>query len=158
MAKLLTIKQMMGYVKKTGTTDVTLNSYVDWLDTQCDEIEACICEIRTAKAYNLDCSFEERFIEERFELAKAIARHPKVSQNTLRELWVIGVTWPAAVVKEIVKYIQDAYTLSVMYDDMKRNIAEWSLEEWEEIRNMIASKNISNASCFNRLEYNVGWY
>ena len=153
MKKTLSIKQMMGYAKKPNTTDATLHSFVDWLETQCDRINAYIGSVKLDKAYNLDCSSEERFLEERFELAKAIARHPKVSQNTLCELWILSVTWPASVVKEIVEYIQDAYTLSVMYDDMRLNLGEWSCEEWEEIRKMIASKNVSNASCFNRISY-----
>lgn len=135
-----TIKQMLAYVNKRGTTAETLEKFIDWLDRNSDEIEYCFRN-------------DEVELEEYVALIEGIAKHPKVSQDNLRGLWIISFEWPAEVVMKILESVQDPYTLSLVYDHMETNIRDWDREDWEKIRDMIASKDVSNACCFKNLEY-----
>lgn len=135
-----TIKQMLAYVKKPGTTAETLEKFIDWLDRNSDEIEYCF--------HN-----EEVELEEYVALIEGIVNHPKVSQDNLRGLWIISFGWPAEVVMKILEGVQDPYTLAMVYSHMENNLRCWDREDWEKIRDMIIAKNVSNASCFKRLEY-----
>ena len=135
-----TIKQMLAYVKKPGTTAETLEKFVDWLDRNCDEID--------------DYFHNEAVeVEEYVALIEGIAKHPKVSKDNLRGLWIISFEWPAEVVMKILESVQDPYTLSLVYNHMENNLRGWDREDWEKIRDMIIAKNVSNAYCFKRLEY-----
>lgn len=159
MSKSLSLKQMICYSKKPGTTDKTLRNYVAWLNEEEEAVSECIEQCKTSIACDVDCGEVIQFTEECFELVKLIAYHPNVEQATLCDLVLLVMEWPAAeLVLEILEPINDAYTLSRIYEQMEVSTFGGDYENWEKIRQVLASKNVSNARCFNNIEYPDSYY
>lgn len=159
MSKSLSLKQMLYYSKKPCTTGKTLCKYATWLDEQEEAISESIECCKSAVECSVECSDEMLFMGECFELVKQIAWHPNVEQATLCNLVLLAMDWSAAeLVMEIIEPINDPYTLWKIYEEMKVRTFDWEYEDWENIRQALASKDVSNAYCFNNIEYPDCYY
>lgn len=154
MSKSISLKQMLCYSKKPGTTDKTLRNYVAWLNEQEEAVSESIEQCKTSISCDVDCGDEMRFVEECFDLVKLIAQHPNVEQATLCDLVLLVMEWSAAeLMLEIIEPINDPYTLWRIYEQMEVITFDGDYENWEKIRQTLASKDVSNARCFNNIEY-----